>query len=45
MYYTEIHWISILTAGISAMIVGLLTISYHVVKVASSDPVEAIKYE
>ncbi|NQU32359.1 MAG: ABC transporter permease [Bacteroidetes bacterium] len=45
MYYTEIHWMSILTAGISAMIVGLLTISYHVVKVASSDPVEAIKYE
>ncbi len=44
-YYTEIHWFSILLAGALAMIVGLLTISYHVIKVASSDPVEAIKYE
>ncbi len=45
MYHTEIHWLSIMLAGISAMVIGLLTISFHVVKVASSDPVEAIKYE
>jgi len=45
MYYTDIHWYSIALAGILSMVIGLLTISYHVIKVASSDPVEAIKYE
>jgi putative ABC transport system permease protein len=45
MYYTQIDWTSIVLAGILALIVGLLTISFHVIKVASSDPVEALKYE
>lgn len=45
MYYTDIHWYSILLAGVLSIVVGLLTISFHVIKVASSDPVEAIKYE
>ncbi len=45
MYYTDIHWYSIILAGVSAIVVGLITISFHVIKVASSDPVKAIKYE
>ncbi len=45
MYYTQINWMSIALAGILALLVGLLTISFHVIKVASGDPVEALKYE
>lgn len=45
IYYVEINWISVLFAGVLAMIVGMLTISFHIVRVASSDPVKAIKYE
>jgi putative ABC transport system permease protein len=45
IYSVEINWISVILAGVLAMVVGMLTISYHIVKVASSDPVIAIKYE
>jgi len=45
IYYVDIQWKTILFAGFSALIVGLATISFHVVKAASYNPVDAIKYE
>jgi len=45
VYYTPIHWYSIVIAGLAALVVGLLTISFHVVKAASSNPIESLKYE
>jgi len=45
IYYVDIQWKTILFAGFSALIVGLATISFHVVKAASCNPVDAIKYE
>lgn len=44
-YTTEIHLSSILLAGSLALVVGLVTISFHVIRAALSNPVEAIKYE
>ena len=44
-YYTDIKIPLILFAGIIALLVGLLTISYYVVKAAISNPVDALKYE
>jgi hypothetical protein len=34
-----------LLAGLMALVIGLATISYHVIKVSQSNPVDAIKYE
>jgi putative ABC transport system permease protein len=45
IYYTDIHWYSVLIAGVSALLVGLVTITYHVLRAASGNPVDAIKYE
>jgi len=45
IYFVDIRWGSMLLAGLLAMVVGLATISYHVVRAASIDPVNAIKYE
>jgi putative ABC transport system permease protein len=45
IYYVDVQWTTILLAGLSALIVGLATISFHVVRAASSNPVDAIKYE
>lgn len=45
IYYVDIKWYTILLAGALAMIVGLATISFHVTRAASRNPVDAIKYE
>lgn len=45
VYYTEIHWYSVAIAGLAAVIVGLLTTSFHVIKAAGANPVESLKYE
>ena len=45
VYYTEIHWYSVVISGLAALIIGLATISFHVVKAASANPVESLKYE
>jgi putative ABC transport system permease protein len=45
IYYTDIHWYTFLFAGLIAFIIGILTISYHIIKAASENPVNAIKYE
>jgi putative ABC transport system permease protein len=45
VYHTDINPLSFLVAGIAAFLVGLLTISFHLLKVVRSNPVEAIKFE
>jgi putative ABC transport system permease protein len=44
-YHVQIYWYSMLLAGLMALVIGLATISYHVIKVSQSNPVDAIKYE
>jgi putative ABC transport system permease protein len=45
VYYTDIHWYTFLISGLTAFIIGMLTISYHILKAATENPVNAIKYE
>ncbi len=45
VYHDMIRWTSFLLAGIMALIIGLVTISFHIIRAASSNPVDAIKYE
>ena len=45
VYYTQIHWYSVAVSGLVALIIGLATISFHVVRAASANPVESLKYE
>jgi putative ABC transport system permease protein len=44
-YHTKIQIWMFLGAGIVALIIALLTISYQSIKVASKNPVESLKYE
>ncbi len=45
VYFQEPQWFTFILAGAIAFIIGLGTISYYIIKVASRNPVEAIKYE
>ena len=45
VYYTDIQWYTFILAGLVAFGIGILTISYHILKAASENPVNAIKYE
>lgn len=45
IYYQPLQWTSFLLAGIIAIVIGLGTISFYILKVASGNPVDAIKYE
>jgi putative ABC transport system permease protein len=45
IYRDAIHWYSFVIAGVFAVIIGLATISFHIVRAASGNPVDAIKYE
>ena len=45
IYHISLSWLSFLLAGIIAFIVGMLSISYYIVKAATNDPVVSIKYE
>jgi putative ABC transport system permease protein len=45
VYYLEPRWYSFLIAGAIAFIIGLGTISFYIIRIASKNPVEAIKYE
>ena len=45
VYFDVIHWYSFVIAGLLAFIIGMLTISYHIFRVAAGNPVEAVKYE
>jgi putative ABC transport system permease protein len=45
IYYREPQWYLFLISGIIAFVIGLGTISFYIIRVASKNPVEAIKYE
>lgn len=45
IYYAPMHWTSFVWAGLLAIAIGIGTISFHILRAASSNPVEAIKYE
>jgi putative ABC transport system permease protein len=44
-FHIDIGIIAFVLGGVLSLLVGMLSISYHIIKVASSNPVEAIKYE
>ena len=44
-YQTEISWWIFLTAGGSMLIIPLLTVSWHLHKAGSRNPVESLRYE
>lgn len=44
-YHVGIDWLLFVFAGLSALGIALATVSYHAVKTASSNPVQALKYE
>jgi putative ABC transport system permease protein len=45
IYYRPLDWSAFILAGILAFVIGLGTISYYVVRAASGNPIDAIKYE
>jgi putative ABC transport system permease protein len=45
VYHDVIRWTSFLLAGLLAFGIGLITISYHILRTASGNPVDAVKYE
>jgi putative ABC transport system permease protein len=45
IYHAPLNWISFLAAGIVALIIGTATISFYIIRIASGNPVDAIKYE
>ncbi len=45
VYHIPLQWSVFLFTGLIAFIIGLGTISFHIIRVASKNPVEAIKYE
>ncbi len=44
-YRIEISWPIFLIAGLAALLVALLTVSYQAVKAALTDPVDSLRYE
>jgi putative ABC transport system permease protein len=45
IYHTSIKLSYFLLAGLAAFIVGMVTISFYIVRAASGNPVDAVKYE
>jgi putative ABC transport system permease protein len=45
IYRDAIHWYSFALAGVIAIVIGIATISFHIFKAATGNPVDAIKYE
>jgi len=45
VYHISISLGSILLAGLLALTISIITISFHSLKVAMANPVDAIKYE
>jgi len=44
-YRVELSWWTFLLAGLTALGIALLTVSYQAIKVALSDPVKSLRYE
>ncbi len=45
IYHTSLNWIYFLLAGLMAFVVGMLTISFYIIRAATSNPVDAVKWE
>lgn len=45
IYHTQLDWSSFLLAGVLSLAVGMATISFYIIRVASANPVDAVKYE
>jgi putative ABC transport system permease protein len=45
IYHTSLNWIYFVLAGLLAFVVGMLTISFYIVRAATSNPVDAVKWE
>jgi len=44
-YHVEVGYVTLILAAAICMMVSLLTISYHSIRVAASDPVKSLRYE
>jgi putative ABC transport system permease protein len=44
-YHTEITWVTYLLSGLASLAVAIVSVSFHAIKAAMSNPVNAIKYE
>lgn len=44
-YHIEISWSIYLMAGLAALGIALLTVSFHAIRAAMADPVETLRYE
>jgi putative ABC transport system permease protein len=45
IYHTSLNWVYFFMAGLLAFVVGMVTISFYIVRAASSNPVDAVKWE
>ncbi len=45
VYAIDMPWIAFVTAGMASVVVGLMAISYHTIKAANGNMVEAVKWE
>ena len=45
IYHISVQWTYFALAGIFSLLIGMGTISFYIVRVASGNPVDAIKYE
>ncbi len=45
VYHISISAATIILAGLLAVLISLLTVSYHTLKAGAGNPVDAIKYE
>ncbi len=44
-YRIKVEWWTFLLAGLIALVIALLTVSYQAIRAATADPVEALRYE
>jgi len=45
VYHESMNWLYFVVAGLLSLIIGIATISYYIVRAATGNPVDAIKYE
>jgi putative ABC transport system permease protein len=44
-YRIDIHWWTLILAGLLAMIIAVLTVSFHAIKAALANPVDSLRSE
>jgi putative ABC transport system permease protein len=45
IYHTSLNWYYFILAGLLSFVVGMATISFYIIRAASSNPVDAVKWE